>query len=73
MSLEEPGREASEGHRPFAWFSLALLMALFFSLGLAKALAESGVVAPRTNLDVLDLFHRVPRARRGALNRARLR
>ena len=35
---------------------LALLAALLFSFGLGRILAEAGVTAPRTNLDVLWLF-----------------
>ena len=36
--------------------SLAFLVALFFSFGLAQVLEASGIKAPRTNLDVLELF-----------------
>ena len=35
---------------------LAFLVALFFSFGLAQVLGASGIKAPRTNLDVLELF-----------------
>lgn len=35
---------------------LALLVALFFSFALARVLEASGIKAPRTNLDVLELF-----------------
>ena len=42
---------------------LAFLVALFFSFGLAQVLGASGIKAPRTNLDVLELFINILSAR----------
>ena len=56
MSRRSLIRDLQDRMGLFAWLILPLLVALLFSLGLARALDQSEVEARRTNLEVLGLF-----------------